>query len=161
MSTRFLHAGQGNVTVAFSVFSQIFFILILEMRLSQNCVSLPGGVSEKTHENLRRYSNKTYEVVVIYMNKQQIVGLYSADPLILSWPSFFNRNIYHVCHTLTTVLDRLRIILPLSRRHPRDCRMEMANIVMELSLSLSVSLSFSFFFFFCLVNFQSVSLGFV
>ena len=43
------------------------------MRLSQNCVSSSGGVSEQTHENLRRYSNKTYEVVVIYMNKQQLV----------------------------------------------------------------------------------------
>ena len=34
MSTRFLHAGQGNVTVAFSVFSHIFLKSILEMRLS-------------------------------------------------------------------------------------------------------------------------------
>ena len=50
------------------------------MRLSQNCVSLPGGVAEQTHENLRRYSNKTYEVVVIYMNKQQIVRSYSVEP---------------------------------------------------------------------------------
>ena len=67
-STRFLHAGQGNVTVAISVFSHIFLISILEMRLSQNCVSSPGGVPEKTHENLGRYSNKTYRVVVIYTN---------------------------------------------------------------------------------------------
>ena len=68
------------MTVAFSVFSHIFFISILEMRLSQNCVSSPGGISEKTHENLHRYSNKTYEIVVIYTNKQQIVRSYSADP---------------------------------------------------------------------------------
>ena len=72
-SMRFLHAEQGNVSDAFSVFSHIFLQSILEMRLSQNCVSSPGGISEQTHENLCRYSNKTYEVVVIYMNKQQIV----------------------------------------------------------------------------------------
>ena len=38
------------------------------------------GVSEQTHENPRRYSNKTYEVVVTNANKQQIVRSYSADP---------------------------------------------------------------------------------
>ena len=64
------------MTVAFFVFSHS----ILEMRMSQNCVSSLGGVSEQTHENLRRYSNKTYEVVVRYTNKQQIVRSYSADP---------------------------------------------------------------------------------
>ena len=79
----------------------------------------------------------------------QIVQRGSID---LPWPWFFNRNIYHVCHKVTTVLEHLRIIYPLSRGHPRDCRVEMANIVMEVS--------FLFFFFF-LVNFhfQSVSPG--
>ena len=38
-STRFLHAGQGNVTVAFSVFSHILFVIytgnetVLELRV--------------------------------------------------------------------------------------------------------------------------------
>ena len=72
----------------------------------------------------------------------------------LSWPLFFNWNIYHVCHEVTTVLDRLHITNPInSRGHSHECHMEMANIVMKVC--------FFFLFFFFFMNFQPVSPGFV
>ena len=59
----FLHAGQGNSTVSFSGYFLIYFLQsILEMRMSQNSVSSPEGVSEQIHETLPRVNRfcKTY-----------------------------------------------------------------------------------------------------
>ena len=75
----------------------------------------------------------------------------------LSWPLFFDWIISHVCHEVTTVLDRLHITNPInSRGHPHECHMEMANIVMKVCFFL-----FLFFFVFFFMNFQPVSPGFV
>ena len=53
-SMRFLHAGQGNLTVAFSEYFHIYFRnLYWNENVPELCV-VAGGASEQTHENLRR-----------------------------------------------------------------------------------------------------------
>ena len=42
------------MTAAFFLYFHIFLKSILDIRMSQNCVTSLGGVSEQTHENLRR-----------------------------------------------------------------------------------------------------------
>ena len=81
----------------FCIFTYIFIIysgneMVQELRV----VARWRICSEQTHENLRRYSNKTD--IHEQTTNSQIVQHGSID---LSWPLFFNRNIYHVCHKVT------------------------------------------------------------
>ena len=73
-STRFLHVGLENVTCIFCIFTYFCNLYwnetVPELRV----------VSEQTHDNLHRYSNKTYEVGEIHEQTANSQIVYSTNP---------------------------------------------------------------------------------